>query len=94
MILFYSDLLERGLKNVIYLTQYGYVIDEVVIGLGPNETIAETGFTYTDLAFVLFGARHTDNGYIELFHGGEWAELEKGNKNINIIIWKIIYTRK
>lgn len=71
-----------------YLTQHGYVIDEVVIGLWSNEAIAEARFSHTDLAFVAFRAGHADHRHVELLH-------RDGAGNV-VFAWKLSekYTHK
>lgn len=63
-----------------YLAQHGNVIDKVVFRLWSHKAIAETRFADADLAFVLLCAGHADDRHIKLFHGGDWAELQKLNK--------------
>ena len=52
-------------KGGSYLTEYGYVLDVVIICDGLDETIAQAGLSDADLALVLLGASHTDHGHVQ-----------------------------
>lgn len=51
-----------------YLTQYRYVINEIVVGQRAHETIAQARFPNTNLTFVFFRAGHPNHRHIYLFH--------------------------